>query len=107
MNVFSKLVRSMAVAASVNGACWLISSAVRTRRPGLVITALTTRPRSCASSRAVAEVARTPSGEPHRARHVRVVEVERLERARPDALDVPRVEELVRHGIEQIEPAAT
>ena len=40
-------------------------------------------------------------GDPQLGRHVGVVEVERLERSRPDALDVPGVEELVRHRAEQ------
>ena len=39
--------------------------------------------------------------QPQLARHVRRLEVERFERARPDAFDVPRVEELVGRGIEQ------
>ena len=37
-------------------------------------------------------------GEPQLARHVRLREVERLERRRPDAFHVPRMEELVRRG---------
>ena len=39
-------------------------------------------------------------GQPELAGHVRAIERERLERGRPDALDVPAVEELVRDGVE-------
>ena len=49
-------------------------------------------------------IAGEPLGEPELARHVRFLEIERLERLRPDALDVPRVKELVRDGVDQIEP---
>ncbi len=50
-------------------------------------------------------VAGEPLGEPQLARHVRLFQVERLERLRPDSLDVPGVEELVRDGVEQLEAA--
>ena len=53
-----------------------------------------------------AVVLREAFGEPQLARHVRAVEIERLERARPDALDVPAVEELVRHRVEQLRAIA-
>ena len=43
-------------------------------------------------------------GQPQLARQVRAIEIERLEPSRPDALDVPAVEELVRERAEQ--PAA-
>ena len=49
-------------------------------------------------------VAGEPFTEPELARDVRAIEVEGLERARPDPLDVPRMEELVRHGVEQPQP---
>ena len=56
--MLSKFVRSMAVAASVNAASWLICSTVWTRRPGTVSTALTTRPISWANSRTLVMPAR-------------------------------------------------
>ena len=48
-------------------------------------------------------VAREALGEPELAAHIRVGEVEGLERGGADALDVPRVEELVRDRAEQLE----
>ena len=47
-----------------------------------------------------AVVLREPLGQPQLAGHVRVFEVERLERLRTDPLDVPAVEELVGDGAE-------
>ena len=50
-------------------------------------------------------VLREAFGEPQLAGQVGALEIERLEAARPDALDVPAVEELVRDRVEQAEPA--
>ena len=96
----------------MNGAMRLISSAERTRCPGLSTT-LSIRPaerrgrrgeidepRALQRQRAV--VLGEPFGEPQLAGHVRAIEIERLEPLRPDALDVPAVKELVRDGVEQI-----
>ena len=111
MNVVEKLVSSIATAASLNGAIWLISTArVETagagavddveraagqaHDPGLQVD----RPARAISSGAV--VLREPLGQPELTGYVRVFEVERLERLRADPLDVPAVEELVRHGRE-------
>ena len=47
-------------------------------------------------------VLREAFGQPQLARHVRALEIERLERPRADALDVPAVEELVRDRVEQL-----
>ena len=53
-----------------------------------------------------AVVLREAFGQPQLARHVRAVEIERLDVARPDPLDVPAVEELVRDRVEQPRPIA-
>ncbi len=49
-------------------------------------------------------ILREPLGQPQLAGHVRAIEIERLERFRTDALDVPAMKELVRDSVEQ--PAA-
>ena len=51
-------------------------------------------------------VLRESFGQPQLAGHVGALEIERLERARADALDVPVVEELVCNRVEQPAPVA-
>ena len=95
----------------MNGAIRLISSALRTRCPELCATASIRPANVRAAARDVDElrplqrqrtvVLREPLRQPQLAGHVGAIEVERLETLRPDALDVPAVEELVRDGVEQ------
>ena len=115
--MLSKSVRSIETAASTNGARRLMSSALRIVRPGLFVNGVDDfdhlvdeiidlrEAGSKQYERSV--VAGEAFAEPQLARHVGVLEIERLERARTDALDVPAVEELVRNGIEQTEPVRT
>ena len=113
MTVFDQFVRSTVRPPSMNGAIRLISSADRTDAPGIdarlfAITSVSVAGRRRHVDEAGAlqhqrpVVLREPFGQPQLARHVRALEIERLERLRTDALDVPAVEELVRDGVEQI-----
>ena len=96
----------------MNAAMRLISSADRTSRPGSSATRVDQPAERVGGRRDVGEagalqrqravVLREPFGEPQLAGHVRAIEVERLEPRRPDALDVPAVEELVRDRVEQV-----
>ena len=92
-------------AASVNGASWLISTADRNRCAGLDATPSAEFARLSIVSfgareagtrhRQLAVVCVKPFREPELARHVRVFEIEGLQRLRTNALDVPGVKELV------------
>ena len=103
------LTGSMETAASTKGAWRLMSIALETSRPGAVSTlgdgaghgageaveAFQAGPLERENAVVIGEAL----GEPQLAGHVGALVIEGFERPRPDALNVPGVEELVRHGV--------
>jgi hypothetical protein len=115
MLAIDQFVLSIARPPSMKAAMRLISSAERTRWPGLetastrpvrfaAVEARSTSPARWSASGSV--VLREPFRQPELARNVRAIEVERLEPLRADAFDVPAVKELVRDGVENRVAAA-
>ena len=79
----------------------------RVDRGGGIVDVVAQRRESGAAQDERLVVVREAFGQPELPGHIGVLEVERLERARPDPLHVPRVEELVRGRGHQVDASST